>query len=106
MLIDGVYYSDPELISYIKKLKNTIAMNEESQKIADGVIEQLKQENAELKAMLKQAMATINSLCYCGSGNCNHCTYNCDDYACHDSEGFKWVHENKIIKLIGEESNG
>ena len=38
-----------------KKLKNTIAMNEESQKIADGVIEQLKQENAELKTMLKTA---------------------------------------------------
>lgn len=48
MLIDGIFYSDPELTSYIKKLKNTIAMNEESQKIADGVIEQLKQENAKL----------------------------------------------------------
>lgn len=59
MLIDGKFYSDTEVISYIKKLKNTIAMNEESQKIADGVIEQLKQENAELKKYLRLICRTL-----------------------------------------------
>lgn len=65
-------------------------------------IKKLTKENAELKEMLKLAMATINSVCYCLSGNCNHCAYDCDKDKCDNNDGFKWVHEDKIKKLIGE----
>lgn len=67
------------------------------------VIELLKQENAELRAMLKTALITIDTICYCGSGNCNYCAYErCID-KCDNSDGFKWVHNDRIKKLIGGE---
>lgn len=69
-------------------------------------INKLTKENKELKAMLKTALTTINSLCYCGSENCHYCAYVNDYYACNDSEAFKWEYEYKVKKLIGGDNNG
>lgn len=63
----------------------------------------LKKENAELKSMLKLAMTDINSTFYCLSEYCDYCAYDCDKDACNNSEGFKWVHEEQALKLIGGE---
>lgn len=124
-------YSESEVRSYIKGLNARIANAEtihaEAQRIAEGVIDELKKENAELheaneefaeayedlkplkkenkelKEMLKTALTAINSLCYCGSDNCNYCKYDYDVNGCNNSNGFKWVHGDEAKKLIGDE---
>ncbi len=63
----------------------------------------LKQENEELKEMLKTALSTINHLCFCGSENCELCVYDNNIDECDNSDGFKWVYGDEAKKLIGGE---
>lgn len=69
----------------------------------NDAVKKAEKENKELKEMLKTALTTVNSVCYCLSGNCNHCAYDSDKDECDNSDGFKWVHEKQALKLIGGE---
>ena len=69
-------------------------------------IHKLEKENSELKEMLKNAMININSLCFCGSENCDYCIYDNNIEGCNNSDGFYWVYKEQVLKLIGGDANG
>lgn len=83
----------------------------ESTKIAEGVVEQLKAENAELKRLLRLAMDTIKLLndkldlaiddtsCWCCFKHicgCAECMMKYDGSTC------KWKHADEAMKLLGD----
>ena len=67
--------------------------------------EQLISEKAEYKRLLKAAFEAMNSeIGYCSNG-CQNCAYSpagsreCADY------GYKWVHTDEALKLMGEDGD-
>lgn len=70
---------------------------------SNETIEAMATEIENLKEMLKTALSTINHLCFCGSENCELCVYDNNIDECDNSDGFKWIYEDKIKKLIGGE---
>lgn len=55
----GLEHKITELEAENARLKNASMFDSESRKIAEGVIKELKQENAELKARISRCLETI-----------------------------------------------
>lgn len=73
----------------------------ESQKIAEGVIEQLKAENTELKRMLRLAIEDMPEAGF----SCEKCIHNLTGYGrCGNINCFEWEHLDEAMKLLGEEN--
>lgn len=90
-------YSESEVRSYIKGLNARIAN-------AEGVIDELKKENAELKAMLKLAIDDIKPLLenYTWLAECEMCAK--DKKSCKGCYEPTWRYAEQALKLIGEEN--
>lgn len=66
-------------------------------------INNILQENEQLKALLKLAVDVINDI-ECQSCNyCSDCVGSPD--SCSDMEGFVWKHADEAMKLIGGNEN-
>ena len=87
----------------VKAELETTLFVEESNKIADGVIDELKVENAKLEELLKNAVEILDQIaksnsdiCFTGT-SCNKCSLYQTDTIC------KWKYADEALKLIGDD---
>lgn len=115
MTIDGIYYTEPELMAKFRQMQETIQrlegenykLTEKREEIGTAYNEQVslvgwhEEREKEYKRLLLLACADIHFIAEtfnteCGSMACSECPFTADECT-------QWVHEKEALDLIGEE---
>lgn len=112
MTIDGIYYTEPELMAKFRQMQATIdrldsenyKLTEKLDEIGTAFNEQVslvgwhEEREKEYKQLLKAAIEDINFYVVCDDCYEAHC----DECCCDQDNHCHWKHEAETLALIGE----